>query len=405
MTLKTKSIKFNKTSIVFAQLVSGKWVVPAKLLGQALGYSKEGGKFVDALVGWGLKLNDDVVMMEGAELAELKQVAPELGVSLNAPSVTFLSIYGVTRALLRSRSAMAEEFRTFLVKNADDILSDDARNKLPVRAKKAKKEIETVTPKNVPDELQKPLAVLREMANTGFFSKEDLAGYYKRVFDSTLPAAQALPTVIPTAVAVTKKDATQLVPVSNIQASSLTPNFTSIRSFFLTGHQKHPDFITWLSAEEIGIACGKTADQVKTFSSNYARSMGRDLANNQAKAAILQGGGYFEGVSALVDKFRLPTLVDNEVGCMATWYLTEDGMLLWRNYWSPTAVAAILKLIAESPTVRAPKLPAPALPLPEGKVHQFEGAVQAPAPVPNNGAESKAWEGSSTLAHPEQTRR
>lgn len=404
MTLKTKSIKFNKTSIVFAQLVSGKWVVPAKLLGQALGYSKEGGKFVDALVGWGLKLNDDVVIMEGVELAELKQVAPELGVSLNAPSVTFLSIYGVTRALLRSRSAMAEEFRTFLIKNADDILSDDARNKLPVRAKKAKKEIEAVKSENVSDELQKPLTVLREMAKTGFFSKEDLAGYYKRVFDSTLPVTQALPALPATAPAVTKKDATQLVPVSNIQASSLTPNFASVRSFFLTGHQKHPDFLTWISAEEIGEKCGKTADQVKTFSSNYARTLGRDLANNQAKAAILQGGGYFDGVSTLVDKYRLPTLVDREIGCMTTWYLTEDGMLLWRNYWSPEAVEAIMKLIAASPTVRAPKLPAPALPLPEGKVHQFEGAVQAPAPA--NGSETKAWEGASTVAHPEQhTRR
>lgn len=389
MTLKTKSIKFNKTSIIFAQLVNGLWVVPAKLLGLALGYSKEGGKFVDAFAGWGLTQNDDFITMSGIQLAEMKEVAPELGVSLNAPVVTFLTINGVTRALLRSRSATAEEFRSFLVKHADDILNDDSRIKLPVRAKKAKKESTQVVSGNVPDELQKPLSVLREMAITGLFSKEDLAGLYKRVFDSTLPTQPALPAVIPTAQAVTKKDATQLVPVSNIQASSLTPNFTSIRSFFVTGHQKHPDFLTWISAEEIGEKCGKTADQVKTFSSNYARTKGRDLANNQAKAAILQGGGYFEGISTLVDQYRLPTLVDREIGCMTTWYLTEDGMLLWRNYWSPEAVEAILKLIEESPTVRAPKLPAPKLPLPEGHVHQFEGAIQAPAPSSANGAARK----------------
>lgn len=389
MNLKTKSIKFNKTSIIFAQLANGLWVVPAKLLGLALGYSKEGGKFIDAFPGWGLKTNDDYLTMAGTQLAEMKQVAPELGVSLNAPSVTFLTINGVTRALLRSRSSMAEDFRSFLVKQADDILNDDSRIKLPVRAKKAKKEIEPATPKNVPDELQKPLTVLREMAATGFFSKEDLAGYYKRVFDSTLPAVQTLPALPATAPVVTKKDSTQLVPVSNIQASSLTPNFTSIRSFFLTGHQKHPNFLQWLSAEEIGEKCGKTADQVKTFSTNYARSNGRELANNQAKAAILQGGGYFEGVSTLVDTYRLPTLVDEVIGCMTTWYLTEDGMLLWRNYWSPRAVEEILKLIEASPTVRASKLPAPALPLPEGKAYQFEGAVAAAAPSPNNGTAPK----------------
>lgn len=405
MTLKIKSIKFNNTSIIFAQLANGLWVVPAKLLGLALGYSKEGGKFIDAFVGWGLVMNDDYVTMSGTQLAEMKQVAPELGVSLNAPNVTFLTMNGVIRSLLRSRSSMAEDFRSFLVKHADDILSDDARNKLPVRTKKAKKEISVPKTEGLPEELQKPLSVLREMALTGFFSKEDLAGYYKRVFESTLPAAPALPAVIPTAAVVTKKDATQLVPVSNIQASSLTPNFTAIRSFFLTGHQKHPDFMLWLTAEEIGAKCGKTADQVKTFSSNYARSHGRDLANNQAKAAILQAGGYFEGVSSLVDDRRLPTFVDHEIGCMSTWYLMEEGMLVWRNYWSPRAVEEIEKLIAASPTKRAPALPAPALPL-QQTAEDARRDMGESIPMPAlDGADGKRWEGAATLAHPEQARR
>lgn len=385
MTLKIKSIKFNNTSIIFAQLANGLWVVPAKLLGLALGYSKEGGKFIDAFVGWGLGMNDDYVTMSGTQLAEMKQVAPELGVSLNAPTVTFLTMNGVIRSLLRSRSSMAEDFRSFLVKHADDILSDDARNKLPVRTKKAKKEIAAPKTEGLPEELQKPLSVLREMALTGFFSKEDLAGYYKRVFESTLPVAIVAPQLPATAPVVTKKDSTQLVPVSNIQASSLTPNFTAIRSFFLTGHQKHPDFVQWLTAEEIGAKCGKTADQVKTFSSAYARSNGRDLANNQAKAAILQAGGYFEGVSSLVDDRRLPTFVDHEIGCMSTWYLMEEGMLVWRNYWSPRAVEEIEKLIAASPTVRAPKLQAPALPLPQ--------AAEVTIPMPAlDGSDGKQWQ-------------
>lgn len=382
MTLKTKNIRFNNITIIFAQLVTGDWVVPAKLLGLALGYSKEGQKFIDTFPKWKLQPNDDTLVFTGEELAQLKKDAPELGVSSGSNSTTLLTMRGVTKALLKCRGTMAEAFRDHLVKKGDDILSDDARARLPVLAKKAKKVVEMITPKNVPDDLQKPLTVLREMAKTGFFSKEDLAGYYRRVFDSTLPATQALPATAP---AVTKKDATQFVPVSNIQASSLTPNFTAIRSFFLTGHQKHPDFMQWRSAEEIGAKCGKTADQVKTFSSAYARSHGRDLANNQAKAAILQAGGYFEGVSSLVDDRRLPTLVDHEIGCMSTWYLMEEGMLIWRNYWSPRAVEEIEKLIAASPTVRAPKLPAPALPLPQ--------AAEVTIPMPAlDGPDGKQWQ-------------
>jgi len=385
MTLKTKSIKFNNITIIFAQLATGDWVVPAKLLGLALGYSREGQKFIDTFPKWGLALNDDTLIFTGEELAQLKKDAPELGVSSGSNSATLLTMRGVTKALLKSRGTMAESFRDHLVKKADDILSDDSRAKLPVLAKKAKKEIAAPKTEGLPEELQKPLSVLREMALTGFFSKEDLAGYYKRVFESTLPVAIVAPQLHATTPVVTKKDATQLVPVSNIQASSLTPNFTAIRSFFLTGHQKHPDFLLWLTAEEIGAKCGKTADQVKTFSSAYARSNGRDLANNQAKAAILQAGGYFEGVSSLVDDRRLPTFVDHEIGCMSTWYLMEEGMLVWRNYWSPRAVEEIEKLIAASPTVRAPKLPAPALPLPQ--------AAEVTIPMPAlDGSDGKQWQ-------------
>jgi hypothetical protein len=373
MSLKTKCIKFNKTSIFFAQLASGVWVVPARLLGKALGYSKDGGKFVEAIAGWNFTPNDDFLDFDGEALARLKQDAPELGASMFSNSATFLTMRGVTRALLRSRSATAQDFRTFLVKNADEILSDDSRAKLPVKAKRVKKEVgpvETV----LPADLQKPLTVLREMVDTGFFPKDDLMTLYRRVFESTLPEPKALPVVV-------SKDATQLVPVSNIQASSLTPNFTSIKGFFLTGHQKHPDFTDWLSSEEIGKTCGKTADQMKTFTTAYARNNGRELANNQARAAIIQAGGYFEGVSSLVDKNRLPTLVDTVIGCMTTWYLTEDGMLLWRNYWSPAAVEAVMKLIEVTPTKRAAPVAAPTLPLPAGRMFQEKGAIRAPAPT------------------------
>ncbi len=151
------------------------------------------------------------------------------------------------------------------------------------------------------------------------------------------------------------KDTTQLVPISNIQASSMTPNFSTLRSFFLSGHQKHPKFPDWITAEEIGTPIGLTADQVKKYSTEYCERKGLMLPNNQASQLVKDRGGYFTGVQTLVDDVGLPCWVNEELGAIGVWFLMEDGKIVWRNYWSPVAVSNILSMIpAEKKRLQEP---------------------------------------------------
>lgn len=385
MTLKQKTLKFNGNKIHFAQVgPSGAWLIPAKLLGLALGYAGDGQKLVDHLGDW--KLNKDTSKpgwelwnINGELLSTLKKETPEFGVSPSANSATFLTIQGVTKVLLRSRAKLAAEFRTFLVKNAGEVLPTDLREVLGSGGSSKKTPEQTKLALPAPSRqgaLQELMTVLEKGKELKLFSQKELKGIFNTLKDGFLEAAvgqqkaktlamfpQTIQVAPPTPIVT--RDATQLVPVSNVQASSLTPNFTSIRGFFLTGHQKHPMYQDWLSAEEIGKLCGKTPDQMKTFVVNYARNNGRELANSQARDAIVKAGGYFEGVASLVDSHRLPLFVDDAIGCMTTWYFMEEGLLVWRNYWSPEAVKDILKLVEATPTKRAPAVEAPDLPLPK----------------------------------------
>ncbi len=386
MTLKQKTLKFNGNKIHFAQIgPTGHWYIPAKLLGLALGYSGEGQKLVDHLGDWKLqkdtsKAGFELWTVNGELLAQIKKDTPEFGVPSSASSATFLTIQGVTKVLLRSRAKLAAEFRTFLVKNAGEVLPTDLREVLGADGSSKKAPTQTKLALPTPSRqgaIQELMTVLEKGKELKLFSTQELKAVFNTLKDSFLSGAlkqqeaktlAMFPQTIQVAPpAVVTKDATQMVPVSNVQASSLTPNFTSIRGFFLTGHQKHPLYQDWLSAEEIGNLCGKTPDQVKTFVVNYARNNGRELANNQAKDAIVKAGGYFEGVASLVDSHRLPIFVDDAIGCMTTWYFMEDGMLVWRNYWSPEAVKDILKLVESTPTKRAPTVDAPVLPLPKAE--------------------------------------
>lgn len=154
---------------------------------------------------------------------------------------------------------------------------------------------------------------------------------------------EALAEIVPTTVTgrISHKDATQMVPVSNVQASSLTPNFDQIRGFFLTGHQKHPRFTDYLSAEEIGNLINKTADQVRDPIKKYVNGLGHELPNVQIQKLIKERGGYFRGIATFLDKENLPVFSIEGVG-MTTWFVMEDGKFVWRNYWHPDVVKGVM---------------------------------------------------------------
>lgn len=207
-----------------------------------------------------------------------------------------------------------------------------------------------VSRQEIPQGLRTRLALLDEMKKYGFKNAEIqglLRDIYTQVVNqqNTTNALAAINGMAPNG----KKDSTQMVPVSNIQASSMTPNFDTIRSFFLTGGQKHPNFPDYISSAEIGEPLGLKADQVKKYSTQYVAKLGRELPNNQAMDIVKREGGYFKGVSVLVDEYKLPCVVDEVSEAIAVWYLMEDGKLVWRNYWSPRAVNEIRKLMGKPP--------------------------------------------------------
>ena len=141
---------------------------------------------------------------------------------------------------------------------------------------------------------------------------------------------------------VSHKDATQMVPVSNVQASSLTPNFDQIRGFFLTGHQKHPRFTDYLSAEEIGNLVNKTADQVRDPIKKYVNGLGHELPQradpeaHQGSRWVLQGNRDFPRQGEPPGLQHRRRRHDDVV---------RDGgrqKFVWRNYWHPDVVKGVL---------------------------------------------------------------
>lgn len=350
MPVQTKILNFKSTIITFLAHPSVGWCVPAKLIGRALGYANEGQKLNDLVTHSWNKKNwgpEDSKVFTGKELETLKKETPQYGVSLEANSVLFLSMSGVIKVLMRSRSKTADEFRSFIASKGGELTEGLSIPKKTV-SKTPKKTKTLVQSNDIPTHLRTRLALLGELRKYGT-SDERIQSLLMDIYTEETNrqnTSSALATI--GALGVTKKDSTQLVPTSNIQASSMTPNFDTIRSFFLTGHQKHPKMSDWMSAEEIGVKSGLTADQTRTFTTEYAKNRGQELANVTAMRKVKEAGGYFRGVSTLVDEAGLPVFINKELGCAGIWYLMEDGKLVWRNYWSPEAASEIVKLIPES---------------------------------------------------------
>lgn len=349
MSTPTKILNFKSTIITFLCHPSLGWCIPAKLLGQALGYANDGQKLNDLITHSWNKKNwgpEDSKVFTGKELEALKKETPQYGVSLEANSVLFLAMSGVLKVLLRSRSKTADEFRNFIASKGGELTQglNIPKKALPKKNKKPVQLSLPMAPSALSPEVAASVALLKEMQNTGIFESEKLQSLYMDLWTRQSAALTVFDRVYKT---IAPKDATQMVPVSNIQASSLTPNFDTIRSFFLTGHQKHPKFTDWVPAEEIGARVGLTADQARTFTSKYADGKGMTIANVIAMQKVKDAGGWFRGVAALVDDSGIPCFVNQELGCMGIWYLMEDGKMVWRNYWSPQAVEDIIKLIPE----------------------------------------------------------
>ena len=148
------------------------------------------------------------------------------------------------------------------------------------------------------------------------FTKEKLEGLYIDLFNRSLELSKAPPKAAePTFLAPVKKKGRHRTGADQQHPGKFDDSeLHQHRSFFLTGTQKHPKYPDWISAEEIGAPYRQKADFVKKHIMNYATSRGKDLPNNKARDLVLRNGGYFEGIKSIVDGFKLPCFVDEELG-------------------------------------------------------------------------------------------
>ncbi len=115
MELKTKKMIFQKNEITFVEL-KGQFVIPAKLLGFALGSAKKGQTFVNKMFEKeGYTPDVDYVLSTDDALKMLKQEVPLWGIPPSANRAVLLTFQGVKKVLLRSKSEMAKEFRAFFL--------------------------------------------------------------------------------------------------------------------------------------------------------------------------------------------------------------------------------------------------------------------------------------------------
>jgi hypothetical protein len=328
MALNTKTLSFHNLDITFVQGTGGRWIVPAKLLGKALGYSDDGQKLVDLMFHrWGMGNNKEVLQFEGEVLASLKKDTPSLGVPPTANSAVFLTVEGVVAILLRSRTTLAIEFRAFLAGVGEGLVPDELLKKLTPRERKKPAEVKkedlvqvhfpltppVVLPPALPQEVAVPLFILKEMQTSGLFSREQLAGLFMDLYTRTLPGMVMVPQAQSQAV---------------VQAQ---PGY-----LYLTHNHKHPSYPGYLTSEEIGREFGWDGDKVKKFTTAYARSKGRELPNNVAKRLADENG-----IKSLVDASGLPTYFDAELDCVAVYSDGYGDVRLWRNYWGPGVVMMV----------------------------------------------------------------
>lgn len=384
--MRTKEVKFGVFSLKFVQLPSGIWVTPTKNVGLILGYTKSGQSLSDHISGkWSDEFTKfDRVTLDAIHLSEIRKFVPDLEAN-SANSMSFLTLSGVMKVILKSRSEVAELLRVEILAQIPDISNIPESSNLEqnmktdikkientektVTAKVEKKEV-TTTPSQMPlalankpqsdDPVSGLIYTLQVGKEWNTFSDAYITKTMRSLVNAQLKRVQAQAKAIkkeePPTTSLAVQDraasakpatrngnhgATQMVPISNIQASSGTPNFDSVRSFFLTGHEKHPDFQSYMSAEEIGKLIGKTADQMKDPIKKYINGLDHDLPNNMLREVVRSQGGYFRGIGYMVDKRGYPVFQIPNIG-MTTWYLMEDGQVVWRNYWHPDAVRGIL---------------------------------------------------------------
>jgi hypothetical protein len=326
-------MKFNGTTITFVE-VNGVWCVPAKLIGLALGYAGEGQKLADAITGgWNKKWTaQDYFVLTGEKLKVFGQEneTPEFRVS-SRNSLLLLTPSGVVKTLQRSRAGLALEFRDFLAKNYLGVFKEltsslKTNPKQMDLALKAKEDAPT-------NNLGEIMKIVEMASKRGLMTKKEQKLLYAKVLEIKMQAftqENKVTHFLPT-------DGT--IPPSSLLAMTDDAIATSEGKFrILKSNERHPAYMLWKSAEDIGRPYGLKADLVKASIKTRCNSAGFDLPNNIARSIVRGQDNFMQPDSY---GFLTFTGLVEKLGGIAIYSATEDGQMVWRNFWSPEAVTAI----------------------------------------------------------------
>lgn len=335
MSVRTKSLKFNGVSITFL-LINSVWMIPAKLLGLALGYAKEGQKLADALTGgWAKKWTaEDFKVFTGQELKKLREGTPELGVPSATSQLLMLTPAGVVKVLQRSRAGLATKFRDFLAENATSLFKDH------LTALKPPKQMELDIPdKDSGSELSDLMRIMEVGAKKGLMTKKEQRLILNKMLDIKMVAFTRA-----------NKVTHVLNPDGTVDPTSLpamTQSALAVREGqyqLLSSGQYHPAYMDWQTAEDIGKPFGLKADLVKKYIKARCLGKGSDLPNNLGRDYVRKHNGGFPAPDA--HGYIVFDETAKSLGGIAIYSKLSDNQLVWRNFWSPEAVREINGLVS-----------------------------------------------------------
>ncbi len=354
-------VKFNGNSIQFVKW-HGVWVIPAKLLGKALGYAKDGEKLSDLISGpWGGKFSrttvrsterdldnlpgfkdhpSDVVMLMQDALREFKEHTDQFG--LQAPQLLVLSINGVIKVLTKSRANMADSFRSFLASKGKELLGN---NKLPPKKVGSEKGNMSNTKKDAKPGVVLKSAVddlcntLRQMYAMKLLTKAELKQYLLKVAEIQFVRLSK------------ETGVTHIIApdgiVPSTQVAAMAKGSLAVRegNFRVVTRENpyHPAYPGFLPASEIGKPFGLGSDRVKKYCTKFCANESIELPNNDAKEFVELNNGNFPAP----DEHGFLIFKPRHKHGVALLMKMEGNTLNWRNYWSPEAVSAIRALISK----------------------------------------------------------
>lgn len=351
MAAKTRTLTFNGNTITFLRW--GKlWVIPAKLLGQALGYSSNGDKLANLVsTTWkkefrfdsissvlGVRYDAEAILLRKDALTIFKTMSTEE--ASKAPHMLILTMAGVIRVLGKSRAKMAVSFKNFLVKNGGELLKGHEGLQPSEGGSSKPEQLSFVDPamRGV-SSLEDLLLVFHAMDKNGLLSKKEKKEYLQKVLDIQF-------------VRVSKDSGVThfLTPDGKVpptDTKALTKNAMAVPEgvfkVVTTENPQHPDYPDWLPASSIGAAFGLKGDLVKKYIKQFCESHHIDLPNNDAKKFVTSNSNIFPAPD---NKGFIIFKPPHHMG-LALYMQMEGNQMNWRNYWSPVAVEQIRALIAQ----------------------------------------------------------